>query len=208
MKRSQNAQGRWLFATNFLKRPGMLGSVIPSSGRLIDRLLAPVDWKRAKRIVEFGPGVGTITRDVLARMSPDARMLVLELNPEFVDYLKRELPDPRLEVLELSAAELGNALQERGWDNIDYALSGIPFSTMPPEVRDSILRQTRDAVGSDGEFLVYQFSGRSHEPLLQTFGAVTKSFEPWNFLPAHCYRCRSGVKQQRPETVEARAAGG
>ena len=52
-----------LFAQNFLKHPKMIGSLIPSSRRLIDRLLGKVDWNRARVIVEYGPGVGTITRE-------------------------------------------------------------------------------------------------------------------------------------------------
>ena len=50
-----------LFAKNFLQHPRMLGSLIPSSRFLVERLLRKVDWKRAKTIVEYGPGVGTIT---------------------------------------------------------------------------------------------------------------------------------------------------
>ncbi|MDO9490237.1 MAG: hypothetical protein Q7J32_17835 [Sphingomonadaceae bacterium] len=41
-----------LFAKNFVKHPKMLGSVIPSSRFLIDKLLAPVDWQKARLFVE------------------------------------------------------------------------------------------------------------------------------------------------------------
>ena len=46
-----------LFALNFFKHPRMLGSIIPSSRFLIERVLRQVDWKRARVIVEYGPGV-------------------------------------------------------------------------------------------------------------------------------------------------------
>ena len=88
--------GEWLFATNFLKHPVMLGSIIPSSRRLIRTLLAPVDWERARYLVEYGPGVGTITRQILERMHPDARLLALEINQDFVRYLQSAIDDPRL----------------------------------------------------------------------------------------------------------------
>lgn len=181
--------GQWLFASNFLKHPGLLGSLIPSSRHLIERLLHPVDWSRAKRIVEYGPGVGTITKKLLAQMAPDARLLALELNPEFVSYLHREVQDPRLEVVKMSAADLGQALQERDWDGVDYAISGIPFSTMPSTVRDHVLRQTREHLNPTGEFLVYQFSDRVRPHLERTFDAVEGGFVLRNFLPARYYRC-------------------
>lgn len=181
--------GQWLFASNFFKHPGLLGSLIPSSRHLIEWLLRPVDWSRARRIVEYGPGVGTITKRLLANMAPDARLLALELNPEFVDYLRREVNDPRLEVVRMSAADLGQALNERSWDGVDYAISGIPFSTMPSSVRDDVLRQTREYLRPGGEFLVYQFSDSVRPHLERTFDAVERGFVLRNFLPARCYRC-------------------
>lgn len=184
-----NGQGQWLFASNFVKHPGLLGSLIPSSRHLIERLLRPVDWSRAKHIVEYGPGVGTITKKLLAQMAPDARLLAMELNPDFVDYLRREVEDPRLEVVKMSAADLGQALQEREWGGVDYAISGIPFSTMPSAIRDNVLRQTREYLQPSGEFLVYQFSDRVYPYLEQTFDAVERGFVLRNFLPARCYRC-------------------
>src|SRR5271169_3149839 len=88
-----------LFARNFFKYPSMLGSVIPSSRFLVKDLMAQVEWDRARVLVEFGPGVGTITREVLKRMRPDAVLLVIELNEEFVQYLKATIRDPRLRVI-------------------------------------------------------------------------------------------------------------
>jgi len=56
-----------LFARNFFKYPSMLGSVVPSSRFLVKDLMGQIDWERARVLVEFGPGVGTITREVLKR---------------------------------------------------------------------------------------------------------------------------------------------
>ena len=64
-----------LFARNFLKHPRMLGSLIPSSRFLIDEVLQAVDWANARVIVEYGPGVGTFTAEVLRRMRPDASLI-------------------------------------------------------------------------------------------------------------------------------------
>src|SRR5690554_4731482 len=77
-----------LFARNFFKHPKMLGSIIPSSSFLIRRLLEPVDWERARVLVEYGPGVGTISREILRRMHPDATLIAIETNDEFVDFLR------------------------------------------------------------------------------------------------------------------------
>ncbi|HEV2146311.1 MAG TPA: methyltransferase domain-containing protein [Longimicrobiaceae bacterium] len=178
-----------LFARNFLKHPRMLGSVIPSSRFLVDRLLRRVDWARARLIVEYGPGVGNFTAEILRRMHPDAKLVVIETNEDFVDYLRQSLPDPRLRVEAGSAADVVEILERMGLGSADYVISGIPFSTMPAELRVSILRATRAALKPDGAFLVYQFSGGVLPDLKRIFGWVQQSFEPLNVLPARLFYC-------------------
>lgn len=207
MKSARNADGRWLFATNFLKHPGMLGSVIPSSRFLVNKLLGPVDWDSARHFVEYGPGVGTISRHILSRMHKDARLLVIELNEDFVDYLRRSIDDPRLTVHHGSAGDVDRIMEELGWEGFDYGFSGIPFSTLPPEVRDDILSKTRECMQPEGEFLVFQFSNRVMPHLQQTFDRVEKDFELRNILPAHCYRCSTvSDADQRQERLKAVAS--
>lgn len=103
-----------LFARNFFKYPSMLGSVVPSSPFLVKDLMAQIDWERARILVEFGPGVGTITREALKRMRADAVLVVIELNQEFVDYLSNNIRDPRLRVVQGSAAHVRRILNEQG----------------------------------------------------------------------------------------------
>jgi phospholipid N-methyltransferase len=78
----------FLFFRNFFRHPRMLGSIIPSSRFLIKQLLQPIDWEKARVIVEYGPGVGGITAEILRRMRPDARLIAIEMNPEFVSFLR------------------------------------------------------------------------------------------------------------------------
>src|SRR4051794_33588682 len=46
----------WHFLKGFIKHPVMVGSVIPSSKAVIDKMLGPVDWAKCKTFVEYGPG--------------------------------------------------------------------------------------------------------------------------------------------------------
>ena len=59
---------RWQFLRGFLKHPVMVGSIIPSSRVLIDKMLGRVDWENTKLFVEYGPGVGTFTRPILDKL--------------------------------------------------------------------------------------------------------------------------------------------
>src|SRR6185295_7330029 len=85
-----------LFARNFFRHPRMLGSIVPSSRFLIKQLLEPINWGRARVIVEYGPGVGTITAEVLRQLRSDATLIAIEMNPDFVRYLSSSLNDRRL----------------------------------------------------------------------------------------------------------------
>ncbi len=167
----------------------MLGSLIPSSTFLVNELLRRVDWKRANVIVEYGPGVGSFTTEVLRRMPPDATLVVLETNSDFVQWLKATYNDPRIKVMHRSAEDVDLVLRELGLPRADYVISGIPFSTMPDSLRESILRKTQSALVTDGSFLVYQFSGKVLIDLKKYFSRVDQGFEPLNILPARLFYC-------------------
>src|SRR5688500_3141626 len=102
-----------LFARAFFRHPRMLGSIIPCSRFLIRELLEPVDWTRARVVVEYGPGIGNVTREILRRMRPDAKLIAIEMNSEFVSYLRTHFVDNRLQVVRGSAADVAEILRSQ-----------------------------------------------------------------------------------------------
>ncbi|HEX5638366.1 MAG TPA: methyltransferase domain-containing protein [Burkholderiaceae bacterium] len=178
-----------LFAKNFLQHPRMLGSFIPSSRFLIRTLLGEMDFDRARVIVEYGPGVGTFTRAILARMRPDATLIALETNREFVDFLQGSTPDPRLKIIHGSAATVEGALKSHRLGKADFVISGIPFSTLPAAEREAVLHATRAVLQPRGAFLVYQFSPMVLSSLRQVFSQVRRGFQPLNMPPAQLFYC-------------------
>jgi phospholipid N-methyltransferase len=178
-----------VFARNFFKNPKMLGSVIPSSRFLVEQLLRDIRWDEARVIVEYGPGVGTISGEILKRMRKDATLIIFEINDEFVDVLKRRFHDPRLKIVHRSAADVTRVLEEFGVPPADYVISGIPFSIMSEEDRLAVLKSTYDALRKGGSLLVYQFSTKVRGDLETIFGPVHQLFELRNILPARVYHC-------------------
>lgn len=178
-----------LFARNFVKHPRVIGSVIPSSRFLVEEVLQAIDWDRARVIVEYGPGIGSFTGRVLRRMRPDAILVAIETNAEFVRFLRSSYSDPRLHVVHDSAANTAEILARLGHSKADYIISGIPFSTMPRELRESILRTSNTVLDVRGAFLVYQFSSRVLPDLERFFGRVERRFELLNILPAQLFFC-------------------
>ena len=197
---------RLLFARAFLKNPVMLGSVIPSSRFLIKGVLGPIDWQKANVIVEYGPGVGTITGEILGRMRPDARLIVIEMNRDFVRYLRESFSDERLVVVEGSAENVRNVLALSGFDRAEYIISGIPLGSMPVPVRERIVRETKQALAAGGAFVVYQFTSRVLPELQRVFEVVKRGREWLNVLPAHLFFCAAGPARQNGHAAPMGAA--
>jgi len=178
-----------LFARNFFKYPSMLGSVVPSSRFLVNDLMAQVDWDRARVVVEFGPGVGTITREVLKRMRPDAVLLVIELNEDFVQYLSNTIRDSRLRVVHGSAAQVRRILSEYGLAPADYIISSLPYSLLPETLRMEIVAESRHALKAKGSLVVFQYNRTLLPYLKSSFSSVKLNFQPLNILPALIFHC-------------------
>ena len=175
---------QWQFLRGFLKNPVMVGSVIPSSKLLIDRMLGPVRWDEVSLFVEYGPGVGTFTRPVLDRLPADAKLIAIDTNPDFIAYLKRSIDDDRLIPVVGSATDVEAIIQEHGFAAADYVLSGLPFSTLPPGIGESIGEATARAIQPGGALLVYQFSPKVRDFIAPYFERIDRGFEWVNVPPA------------------------
>lgn len=184
---AQRARPRLLFARNFLANPRRVGSVIPSSRRLIQRLLGQTDWQQVKVAVEYGPGTGGVTRALLARLGPDARLFAFEINGDFVDYLRRDITDARLTVVAASAETVAAVLAAAGFDHCDVAVSSLPFSIMPVNVRQAIVRATASILAPGGRLVGYQYSTKWLRELRHEFRRVDVQMEPRNWPPAFVF---------------------
>ncbi|MFZ2995422.1 class I SAM-dependent methyltransferase [Sphingobium sp.] len=183
---SVNFIDQWrIFFRQFVRHPGMIGSIIPTSTAVVNRILDQVDWNRTRLFVEYGPGVGTFTHAILERMRPDACLLAIDLNLDFVAYLEAQSNDPRLRIVHGSAADVRRFIKEAGHMQADYILSGIPFSTLPAGVGESIAAETHAALRPGGAFLVYQYSRFVRRLIDPLFGRI-QAGRTWRNIPP-CY---------------------
>jgi len=178
---------RFAFLQGFLERPKEVGSIIPSSRFLERRIVRAADADKAGMIVELGPGTGGTTRALLRKMRPDARLLAIEVNPRFVELL-RKIDDPRLIVHQGSAADIGAALDQYGLPTPDVILSGIPFSTMTVQIGQDILRSVHDSLYAGGLFVAYQVRDRVESLGREVFGRARVQTEIRNLPPMRIYR--------------------
>lgn len=187
-RRIMRAMGPWgVFLQGFLEHPVMVGSIIPSSRFTIAKMLAPVKWNECQVFVEYGPGVGTFCRPVLERLPRDGKLIVIDTNPLFIDYLKATIADSRFIPVLGSAADVEAIVRAHGFDHADYVLSGLPFSTLPGGIGPAIAAATHRVLRPGGAFLVYQFSAKARDFMAKHFTHIDAGYEPLNVLPCKLF---------------------
>ncbi|MBN9787296.1 methyltransferase [Pseudonocardia sp. TMWB2A] len=186
--RIMRAMGPWgVFLKGFIKHPVMVGSIIPSTRVLIEQMLEPVDWQNTKLFVEYGPGVGTFCRPILEKMRPDATLIAIDLNEDFIDYLKRDIKDSRFIPVHGSATDVAEIIKAHGFDHADYVVSGLPFSTLPAGVGDIIAKETAQVIRPGGAFLIYQFRAKARDFVAPFFKRIDKGMAWWNIPPCFLF---------------------
>ncbi|MDX1648271.1 MAG: methyltransferase domain-containing protein [Myxococcota bacterium] len=178
---------RLAFFQGFLRHPKTVGSIIPSSRFLERRVVQAADVGRARTVVELGPGTGGTTRALLRAMAPDATLLCVEINPDFVRIL-RSIRDARVVVHQGSAAELPAILTSLGLPAPEVVVSGIPFSTMPEAVGLAVLEGAWEALAPGGAFVAYQVRDRVETLGRRVMGPAQVQRELRNVPPMRVYR--------------------
>jgi phospholipid N-methyltransferase len=198
---------RLAFLQGFLRRPGQVASVIPSSRFLERRVVVLSRAARARLVVELGPGTGGTTRALLRALPPTSTLLAIEIEPRFAELL-RCTPDPRLLVEIGSAERLAGMLAARGLASPDAIVSGIPFSRLDRAVGRRILESIRAALAPGGRFVAYQVRDRVQKLAEPLFGASRVEVELRNLPPLRVYAWRkpgpSGSRRlERPGATRA-----
>ncbi|MEJ7931261.1 rRNA adenine N-6-methyltransferase family protein [Ramlibacter sp. AN1015] len=175
------------FLRGFVRNPAQVGSVVPSSSRLEQRLVRNAGIAEARSVVELGPGTGGTTAALLKAMQPSARLLAIELDNRFYEHLSSSLHDSRL-ALELASAErLSDLLAARRMPPPDAIVSGIPFSTMPREVSDRIAALIANVLRPGGRFVAYQVRAHVAGFVTPYLGEPTKEWEFVNVPPVRVF---------------------
>jgi len=185
------------FWREFLAAPGTTGAVAPSSAALARRMVEWIDWPRAGTVIECGPGNGAFTGEILSRLRPGAAFLAVELNPRFVQDLRRQFP--QTEIAEGSIRDLPTLAARAGLGPADAVLSSLPWAAFPAPLQRECLGAIGASLAPGGQFVTFAYNigrwtakGRRFRDLLpHYFAAVEESPTAWlNLPPAFVYRCR------------------
>ena len=185
------------FLREYISQPDSIGAVTPSGKALASRMLDGISLEKSSVIVELGPGTGAFTAEVLKRISPDSRFLAIEKNPTFVRDLVEHFNE--VEIIEGNASELVSILREKGIEQVDIVVSGLPWASFPDQLQDEILSEVSRSLSSGGRFVTFAYGGIHLFPkarafrqrLDKLFQEVERTPIAWrNLPPAFAYHCR------------------
>lgn len=147
------------FLLEFIKHPRKIGAVAPSGKPLAEKMMQPIDFNSAEVIVEFGPGTGAFTEELIRRREKDTALILVEQNEIFCrGLLKKFAGEPNFHIVHGNAERVKKYLEKYGFSEADYIVSGLPFTSLPSEVSDRILKATGAAIGKGGSFITFQYS--------------------------------------------------
>ncbi len=146
-----------------------------------------IDWENAKCIVELGAGDGPITKQILQKMSPDAKLLCFEINDKFCEELHESFGhDNRITIIKDDAKKLGEYIRQAGFEYADAVLSEIPFVIIP---EDDIIEESHRCLKKGGNYVQLHYSLVAKKRYERIFGNIEIDFVGLNVPPAFIHIC-------------------
>ncbi|WP_439502333.1 class I SAM-dependent methyltransferase [Aminobacter ciceronei] len=177
------------FAAQLLRRPRQVSALAPSSPSLC-QLMASQLPRWARRVAEFGPGTGNITREILKLGIAPADLFLYELNPVFCRMLRDRHPE--VTVFDEPAEKLASV----GPQHVDAVVSGLPLLSMTASQQEAILSAAFSRLGPDGVYIQFTYGLFSpvRSNIAESLGLeFTRSPRVWRNLPpavVYVYRRR------------------
>ncbi len=144
------------------------GAIAPSSRALARELCWALKDQRAvadsppRRILEVGPGTGAVTRFILGHLRPGDRLDLVEINPQFVQFLQRALEsDPRFRIPPEVEVQLhqGSVLRWEPQEPYEVLISGLPLNNFQPQEVQEFLDRFAWLTRAGGVVSFFQYIG-------------------------------------------------
>lgn len=184
------------FLWQFFRDPRCIGAIAPSSAVLADTICSDIGLEQAAVVVEYGPGTGVFTAEILRRIRPGTTFCAIERNPEMVRILRQRFPE--VPVYEDSVENVRAILGTLGVTHVDCVVCGLPWAAFDAELQDRLMDATLDVMRDGARFTTFAYlqglllpAGRRFRRYLwEHFDDVARSPIVWrNLPPAFAYRC-------------------
>lgn len=163
------------FVKEFIKHPKQVGAVAESSGFLARKMAQQIG--SATNVIEFGPGTGSVTKEILKRLPKNGKLTCLEINPKFCEDLKK-IKDNRLKVVNDDVRNYSRDIEK-----YDCILSSLPLGIFDKLQRDKIIAIS----GRAKKYVQFQYTPFLRQKFKKYFNDVEIKFVPLNIPPAFVY---------------------
>ena len=182
-----------LFLYEYISKPRTVGSIVPSSSTLAKSISSCVDFgKKNLVILEYGPGTGPFTSEISKRLKPGDTFILIEQNEKFVTLLNNKFKNsPSIKVYHDDVENVQSILHGELCGNVDYIVSGIPFSSIPKAAADRILLTTASLMNESSLFIAFQYSPFKLSAFKRHFTIVKKKFVLKNIPSAYIISMKS-----------------
>ncbi|MEQ1951320.1 phospholipid N-methyltransferase PmtA [Mesorhizobium sp. CN2-181] len=150
------------FFKGWIDKPKAVGSIIPTSSITAKRMASVIDISSGLPVLEIGPGTGVITRAILARGVPAAKLYAVEYSPDFVRHLRRNFPG--VKVVEGDAFDLESTLGEDAPKRFDSVVSGVPLLNFPVQQRVAYIEDLLDRIPEGRPIIQLTYGPKSPVP--------------------------------------------
>lgn len=144
------------FLQAFLKNPGTVGSITPSSPELAQRMISGIVPSQKNIVMELGVGTGAITKYLQEIVPDDSSYLGIELDRDLVRSLKRNYP--QLEIVRGNALDAAKIHENSGLGHVGYIICCLPFVSLPNELGDKILLEIDKFMQKGCTFRTFQYA--------------------------------------------------
>ena len=155
------------FLKGFLKKPGTVGAIAPSSPELAQKMIEGVEANENNIILEIGCGTGAITKFLQNSIPSKNSFLGIEIEKKFVERLEQELPE--MNIVCGDACHSSKILTEHGLGKVGYIISGLPFVVLPKEVSEGILGEVDKMMDKGCLFRTFQYAHGYNLPPAKKF---------------------------------------
>ncbi len=163
--------------------PKRIGALKPSGQGLARMMAAQVDQSLDGKILELGPGTGSITDALLEAGIPQDRLILLEMGSEFCSLLEDRFPDTK--IVQGDAFDLKKFSSEHLDAPLAAIVSGLPLFNHESARRRQLIHDGLDLLDPEGAFI--QFTYRAKSPVAyddQAFRLSSTRRIWWNLFPA------------------------
>lgn len=153
-----------LFFQEFLREFKSTGTFCPTGRYAAACMITPLmsrTTRRPLRILELGPGTGSVTLPILNNMQPGDDLTICEINPRFLEVLKTRLSNhPAYSARKEHVRFFGCAVQQLPVEEkFDVIVCAIPFLNLELAGVEEIFAKLRGLSHSETVMTYYEYIG-------------------------------------------------